>query len=54
MREVSDRLAREKGARRLTAMVEYAHVDTSGFWNSMASEGYTLDPRLVRYVKTVA
>ena len=53
VREVSDRLAREKGAHRLTAMVEHAHAHASGFWNSMASQGYTLDPRLVRYVKTI-
>jgi ribosomal protein S18 acetylase RimI-like enzyme len=53
VREVSDRLAREKGALRLTAMVEHARAQSSGFWNSMASQGYTLDPRLVRYVKTV-
>jgi ribosomal protein S18 acetylase RimI-like enzyme len=53
VREVSARLEREKGARRITAMVEHAHPHASEFWNSMASQGYTLDPRLVRYVKTV-
>ncbi|HLI80881.1 MAG TPA: GNAT family N-acetyltransferase [Candidatus Binataceae bacterium] len=52
VREVSDRLAREKGARRITALVERAHADAAGFWDSMASEGYALDPRIVRYVKT--
>ena len=54
VREVSARLAREKGARRITALVEKAHPDAVGFWDSMASEGYVFDPRIVRYVKTVA
>jgi ribosomal protein S18 acetylase RimI-like enzyme len=52
VREVSDRLAREKGARRITALVEKAHPDAAGFWDSMASEGFAVDPRIVRYVKT--
>jgi ribosomal protein S18 acetylase RimI-like enzyme len=54
VREVSARLASEKGARRITALVEKAHPDAVGFWNSMVLEGYTFDPRIVRYVKTVA
>jgi len=53
MREVSARLAREKGARRITALVEKAHPDAVGFWDAMTSEGYVFDPRIVRYVKTV-
>jgi ribosomal protein S18 acetylase RimI-like enzyme len=52
VREVSDRLAREKGARRITALVEKAHPDAVGFWDSMVSQGYAFDPRIVRYVKT--
>jgi ribosomal protein S18 acetylase RimI-like enzyme len=51
--EVSRRLATEKGARRITALVEKAHPDATGFWDSMKSEGYELDPRLIRYIKTV-
>ena len=55
VREVSARLAREKGARRITALVEKAHPDAVGFWESMASEGYILIRAcIVRYVKTVA
>lgn len=54
VREVSARLGREKGARRITALVEKAYPDAVGFWDSMASEGYFFEPRLVRYVKTVA
>jgi ribosomal protein S18 acetylase RimI-like enzyme len=50
--EVCARLVRDKGARRITAMVEQAHEDAAGFWNSMSREGFNLDPRLVRYVKT--
>lgn len=53
VREVSARLAHEKGARRITALVEKAHPDAVGFWDAMASEGYAFDPRIVRYVKTV-
>ena len=53
MIEVSERLAREKGARRITALVEKAHPDAIGFWNSMLSDGYELDPRMIRYIKTV-
>ena len=53
VREVSARLAVEKGARRITALVEKAHPDAVGFWDSMASNGYAFDPRIVRYMKTV-
>jgi ribosomal protein S18 acetylase RimI-like enzyme len=49
--EVSVRLGREKGARRITALVEKAHPDAMGFWDSMASDGYIFEPRLVRYVR---
>ena len=53
MREVSARLGSEKGARRITALVEKAHPDAVGFWNSMASQGYAFDPRIVRFVRTI-
>jgi ribosomal protein S18 acetylase RimI-like enzyme len=53
VREVSARLAREKGARRISALVEKAHEHAVGFWNSISSEGYEFEPRLVRYVKTI-
>jgi ribosomal protein S18 acetylase RimI-like enzyme len=53
VREVSARLASEKGACRITALVEKAHPNAVGFWDSMALEGYLFDPRIVRYVKTV-
>jgi ribosomal protein S18 acetylase RimI-like enzyme len=53
VREVSARLAREKGARRITALVEKAHPEAVGFWDAMASEGYVLDPRMVRYIQTI-
>jgi ribosomal protein S18 acetylase RimI-like enzyme len=53
VREVSARLAHERGARRITALVERVHPDAVGFWDSMATDGYTYDPRIVRYVKTV-
>ncbi len=53
VREVSARLASEKGARRITALVEKAHPIAVGFWDSMESEGYFFDPRIVRWVMTV-
>jgi ribosomal protein S18 acetylase RimI-like enzyme len=51
--EVSSRLAIEKGARRITALVEKRHPHATGFWDTTKSEGYELDPRLIRYIKTV-
>ena len=53
VKEVSTRLARERGACRITALVERAHPDAVGFWDSMTAEGYAYDPRIARYVKTV-
>jgi ribosomal protein S18 acetylase RimI-like enzyme len=53
VREVSARVVREKGARRISALVEKAHPDAVGFWDSMASEGYVFEPSMVRYVKTI-
>jgi ribosomal protein S18 acetylase RimI-like enzyme len=52
--EVSDHLEREKGARRITALVEKAHPDAVGFWesNEKSHHGFSLDPRIVRYVRT--
>lgn len=52
VRQVSDRLEREKGARRITALVEKAHPDAVGFWESTARHGYSLDERIVRYIRT--
>lgn len=53
VREVSARLAREKGARRITALVEKAHPDAVAFWDSMTSDGYEFDARIIRYIKTI-
>jgi ribosomal protein S18 acetylase RimI-like enzyme len=52
VREVSERLEREKGARRITALVEKAHPDAVGFWESTPLHGYVLDARIVRYIRT--
>ena len=52
VREVSARLEREKGARRITALVEKAHPDAVGFWDSTALHGYVLDARIIRYMRT--
>ena len=52
VREVSGRLESEKGARRITALVEKAHPDAVGFWESTEQHGYSLDARIVRYIRT--
>jgi len=54
VREVSDRLEREKGAKRVTALVEKAHADAVGFWESdgKSHHGFSLDARMVRYIRT--
>lgn len=43
-----ERLA-ERGARRVSALVEHDHPWAVGFWNSL----YEPDPRMIRYVKKV-
>lgn len=41
----------DKGARRLSALVEYEHELAVGFWDSMRDYGWVIDPRFVRYIK---
>lgn len=41
----------EKGARRLSALVEHQRPWAVGFWDALASIGYHQDPRMIRYVK---
>ena len=43
-----ERLA-ERGARRVSALVEHDHPWAVGFWNSL----YEPDPRMIRYIKKV-
>ena len=45
---VEERLA-ERGARRISALVEHDHPWAVGFWDSL----YEPDPRMIRYVKKV-
>ena len=40
----------DKGARRISALVEHDHPMAVGFWNSMRDVGYALDPRMIRFV----
>ncbi len=39
----------ERGARRISALVEHDHPWAVGFWDSL----YEPDPRMIRYVKTL-
>jgi ribosomal protein S18 acetylase RimI-like enzyme len=39
-----------KGAARLTALVEHEHPWAIGFWESLRDLGYERDPRFVRYI----
>ena len=56
VREVCDRLESEKGAKRITALVEKAHPDAVGFWESdeKSRHGFTLDARIARYIRTAS
>jgi ribosomal protein S18 acetylase RimI-like enzyme len=40
----------EKGATRLSAMVEHEHFWAMGFWDSLRDLGYDRDPRFARYI----
>lgn len=45
---------RERGASRVTALVEHDHPWAVGFWDSLEGEGYRRDPRIIRYVGTLS
>ena len=49
-----DRELEAMGARRTSALVDQEHPWAVGFWDSLAGVGYQLDPRNVRYVKTIS
>jgi ribosomal protein S18 acetylase RimI-like enzyme len=40
----------DKGAQRLSALVEEEHAWATSFWNSVRDLGYERDPRFVRYI----
>lgn len=40
----------DKGAERLSALVEYEHPWAIDFWNSVSDLGYQRDPQFVRYI----
>src|SRR5262249_10998882 len=40
----------EKGAQKVSALVEQDHPRAMGFWNSLHDLGYEHDPKFVRYV----
>jgi ribosomal protein S18 acetylase RimI-like enzyme len=48
--EVS-RVLFDKGAQRLSALVEYEHPWAMNFWNSMRELGFDYDPKFARYIK---
>jgi ribosomal protein S18 acetylase RimI-like enzyme len=49
VQEIS-RMLFDKGARRLSALVEHEHPWAIGFWDSMFEIGYRRDPRYARYI----
>jgi ribosomal protein S18 acetylase RimI-like enzyme len=49
VQEIS-RVLFDKGARRLSALVEQEHPWAIGFWDSMFDSGYRRDPRYARYI----
>ena len=49
VQEIS-RILFDKGASRLSALVEHEHPWASGFWDSMFDSGYRRDPRYARYI----
>jgi ribosomal protein S18 acetylase RimI-like enzyme len=51
MQEVNRALF-EKGARRISALVEHEHPWAVDFWNSVGDIGYERDPRFIRYIAT--
>ena len=51
MQEVNRALF-EKGAQRISALVEHEHPWAVDFWNSVGDLGYERDPRFIRYIAT--
>ena len=49
--EIASRL-HDRGAKRLTILVEHEDTLAVSFWDALSNLGYELDPRMVRYVKT--
>jgi ribosomal protein S18 acetylase RimI-like enzyme len=47
--EISDALF-ERGAHRLSALVEHEHEWAIGFWESLRGLGYEQDPKFTRYI----
>ena len=41
----------DKGAHRLSAIVEHEHPWAMGFWDAMCEVGYKRDPRFARYIR---
>jgi ribosomal protein S18 acetylase RimI-like enzyme len=44
---------KQRGAGRISIMVEGNDELAKVFWNSLADSGYQYDPRIIRYVKSV-
>jgi len=40
----------EKGAQRISALVEHEHAWAVKFWDSVSDVGYRRDPRFIRYI----
>ena len=52
VREIEKRL-RQKGARKISIMVEGNDELAKVFWNALDDSGYEYDPRIIRYVKNI-
>ncbi len=50
--EIESRL-RDKGAKRLSVLVKHEDTLAVAFWDSLSDLGYSLDRRMVRYIKTL-
>lgn len=52
LQEAEARL-RAKGARRISVLVAHTDERATSFWNALGNDGYELDARIARYVKTL-
>ncbi len=49
----AERRLRAKGVRKISILVEHESALATSFWNSLINAGYQLDPRIIRYAKSL-
>jgi len=49
----AESVLRQRGARRMSVLVERNEAHAVAFWDSLAEAGYQRDPRMMRYVKAL-